>query len=303
MDRLTSMSVFIAVVELGSFSAASEQLQISRASASKHIMALENCLGGRLLNRTTRRVSVTEAGRAYYERCKQILEDVAEAECVVTGFSSEPRGVLRVNAPMSFGTKQLAAIVSDFCRAHPDIEVELSLHDRRVDIVEEGYDLVIRIMQLKESSLIARKLAPCRRVLCASPDYLDAHARPLTPDALNQHNCLHYAYFEGGKNWVLNGPGGEHRIEIRPQLSANNGDALYIAARRGLGIAMLPTFIVGDAIRSGALEVILPAYKPAQINIYAVYASRRHLSAKVRVFIDYAAGKIGDHPEWDAGIA
>ncbi len=302
MDRLTSMSVFVAVVETGNFSAASEHLQISRASTSKHIVALENCLGGRLLNRTTRRVSVTEAGKAYYDRCKQILEDVQEAECVVTGYSSEPRGLLRLNAPMSFGTRQLASIISRFCQAHPDIEVELSLNDRVVDVVEEGYDLVIRISRLKESSLIARKLAPCHQVLCASPGYLNKHGRPQAPGELIQHNCLHYTYFVTGKNWVLNGPDGEHRIATHPQLSANNGDVLYMAARNGLGVTLLPTFIVGDAIRNGELEVILPAYKPAEISIYAVYASKRHLSAKVRALIDFTADQIGPHPQWDVGV-
>jgi len=302
MDRLTSMSIFVTVVELGNFSTASEQLQISRASASKHIMALENCLGGRLLNRTTRRVNVTEAGKAYYDRCKQILEDVQEAECVVTGFSSEPRGLLRLNAPMSFGTRQLAGIISSFCQAYPDIEVELSLNDRVVDVVEEGYDLVIRIARLKESSLIARRLAPCHQVLCASPGYLNKYGRPQVPNELNQHNCLHYAYFGTGKSWTLNGPDGEHRIAIQPQLTANNGDVLHVAARNGLGISLLPTFIVGDAIRSGELEVILPAYKPAEINIYAVYASKRHLSAKVRALIEFTADQISTHPPWDVGI-
>jgi len=161
---------------------------------------------------------------------------------------------------------------------------------------------VIRITQLQESSLIARKLAPCRRVLCASPGYLKIHGQPAQPDELNRHTCLHYAYFEGGKNWVLNGPGGEHRIRIRPQLTANNGDVLYTATRQGLGIALLPTFIVGDAIRAGNLEIILPAYQPAEINIYAMYASRHHLSAKVRAFIDFTTERIGEQPAWDNGL-
>ena len=302
MDRLTSMSVFVTVVDQGSFSAAAEQLQLSRATTSKHIASLENCLGGRLLNRTTRRISLTEAGQAYYERCKQILDDVADAECVVTGFSSQPRGRLRINAPMSFGTRQFADIVAAFCQAHPAIDVELSLNDRFVDVVEEGYDLVIRITQLKASSLIARKLAPCRVVLCASPDYLKTQGRPMAPGDLEQHTCLQYAYSEASKTWVLNGPDGEHRIRIHPKLSADNGDVLCAAARQGLGIALLPTFIVGDAIRAGDLDIILPAYQPPQINIYAVYASRKHLSAKVRAFIDFAVVRIGEKPVWDMGV-
>jgi DNA-binding transcriptional LysR family regulator len=296
------MSVFVTVVAQGSFTAAAEQLQLSRASASKHITALESCLGGRLLNRTTRHISLTEAGQAYYERCKQIIEDVEEAECVVTGFSSEPRGLLRMNAPMSFGTKQFADIVANFCLAHPAIDIELTLTDRFVDVVEEGYDLVIRIAQLKESSLIARKLAPCRRVLCASPNYLKTHGRPTEPSDLKQHTCLHYAYFEDGKNWILNGPDGKHPIRIHPKLSVNNGDALHTAAKHGLGIALLPTFIVGDALRTGELELVLSDYQSTEINIYAMYASRLHLSAKVRTFIDFAVEQIGEQPLWDVGI-
>ncbi len=302
MDRLTSMSIFVAVVEQGNFATAAEQLRVSRASASKHITALENCLGGRLLNRTTRRVSLTEAGTAYYERCKQILEDVQEAECVVTGFTSEPRGLLRINAPMSFGTKQLAGIVTGFCQTHPAVDVELTLNDRLVDVVEEGYDLAIRIAQLKESSLIARKLAPCRRVLCASPEYLDAHGRPQEPNQLNEHTCLHYSYFEGGSYWTLKGTDDEHRIRIHSKLTANNGDVLYAAAREGLGITLAPTFIVGDAIRTGELDIVLPDYRPTDLGIYAVYASKRHLSAKVRAFIDFAAEQIGERPAWDREI-
>jgi len=296
------MSVFVAVVERGNFTAAAEQLRLSRASTSKHITALESCLGGRLLNRTTRRISLTEAGQAYYERCKRILDDVAEAECVVTGFSSEPRGRLRLNVPMSFGIQQMAALVAQFCQAHPNINVELTLNDRFVDLVDEGYDLAIRITQLKESRLIARHLAPCRRVLCASPDYLAKQGRPLAPADLAHHACLHYAYFESGKTWLLHGPDGDHAVKIRTPFIANNGEALEAAARQGLGIVLSPTFIVGDALRAGALERVLPDYRPADVGIYAVYASRQHLSGKVRSFIDFAAAHIGAEPVWDRHI-
>jgi len=300
MDRLISMSVFAAVVEHENFTAAAEHLKISRASASKHISALEDSLGGRLLNRTTRHISLTEAGKAYYQRCKKILEDVEEAECVVTGFSAEPRGLLRINAPMSFGIRQLGGIVSRFCQALPAIQVELSLNDRFVDIVEEGYDLVIRIARLADSSMVARKLAPCFRVLCASPSYLATQGYPSNPEELSQHSCLHYTYLESDKHWVLNAPDGtEHRVVIQPPLVANNGDALCSAAIEGLGIVMLPTFIVGDAIRAGELEIILPDYRPPDINLYSVYPSSRHLSAKVRAFIDFAIKEIGEQPSWD----
>lgn len=303
MDRLTSMSVFTSVVEHENFTAAAEHLNMSRASASKHISALEDCLGGRLLNRTTRRISLTEAGKAYYERCKQILDDVEEAECVVTGFSSEPRGQLRINAPMSFGTRQLGGIVSRFCQAQPAIHIDLSLNDRFVDVVEEGYDLVIRIGQLEDSSLVARKLAPCHRILCASPDYLAAHGYPSSPEALSQHNCLHYSLLESDKHWILNAPDGtEHPVTIQPSLVANNGDVLCNAAIDGLGIVMQPTFIVGDAIRAGKLEIILPDYRPKVIGLYAIYPSNRHLSAKVRAFIDFVVEEISEQPVWDRDL-
>lgn len=300
MDRLTSMSVFAAVVEHENFTAAAEHLNMSRASASKYVSDLEDSLGGRLLNRTTRRISLTEAGKAYYERCKQILEDIGEAECVVTGFSSEPRGLLRINAPMSFGIRQLGGIISRFCQALPAIRIDLSLNDRFVDVVEEGYDLVIRIGQLEDSSLVARKLAPCHRVLCASSDYLAAYNYPSSPEALTQHNCLHYSHLESDKHWILEAPDGtEHRVTIQPSLVANNGDVLCSAAIEGLGIVMQPTFIVGDAIRAGKLEIILPNYRPQEIGLFAIYPSNRHLSAKVRTFIDFVAEEISEQPVWD----
>lgn len=302
MDRLTSMSVFVSVVDTGSFTTASERLAISRASASKHISELETALGGRLLNRTTRQLSLTEAGQAYYERCKQILEDVGDAACVVSGLSSEPRGVLRINAPMSFGLNQFNGIINRFCQVYPDIAVDLSLNDRLIDVVDEGFDLVIRIARLEDSTLVARKLANCRRVIVASPAYLQEHGTPARPEDLNQHHCLHYSYFETGREWLLKGPTGYHRITTHGPLTINNGDAICRSTIEGMGIALLPTFIVSDALRSGKLKTILCDYKPPDVTAYAVYPSNRQLPNKVRSFIDFAIGEIGETPPWDIGL-
>lgn len=287
MDRLTSMQAFVAVVESGGFTAAAERLPISRAGVSKHISTLETRLGVRLLNRTTRQISLTEAGQAYYERCVQILEDIADSECVVTGLTSEPHGSLRINAPMSFGRQHLAPLLSRFRVRFPQVDIDLDLNDRFVDVVEEGYDIVIRIARLKDSSLIARRIAPCKHVLCASPGYLEKQGIPTSPAQLAEHSCLHYRHLEAGREWVLQGPDGEHRIPIKGPLTANNGDVICTAACDGMGIALLPTFIIAEPIKSGRLQLVLPDYCPTEIHIHAVYPSKRFMSIKVRSFIDF----------------
>jgi DNA-binding transcriptional LysR family regulator len=302
MDLLTGMRIFIHVVEANSFTAASNKLGLSRAAVSKHIVQLESHLGGRLLNRTTRRVSVTEAGQAYFERCKQILEDVADAECVVSGLSKEPRGTLRLNVPMTFGTTQIAPLLQRFNAAHPNVEIELSLNDRLIDVVDEGYDLVIRIAELQDSNLIARRLATSRHVICASPAYLERHGRPATPADLATHACLRYSYTQHSSEWLLHGADGEQRVRISGPLLTNNGGAICTAAENGLGITMLPTFIAGQALRKGKLERVLTDYGCPQLGIYAVYPSNRHLSAKVRSFIDFLVTEFSDPPRWDKAL-
>ena len=302
MDQLAGMRVFTHVVEANGFTAASSRLGLSRAAVSKHIAQLESHLGGRLLNRTTRRVSLTEIGQIYYDRCKQILEDVSDAKCIVSGLNSEPRGSLRLNAPMSFGITQLAPLLNRFCQQHAQVEIDLSLNDRVIDVVEEGYDLVLRIARLKDSNLIARKLAPSRHVICAAPDYLERKGRPKTPADLSKHACLRYSYTKHSHEWLVTGRSGEQRVRIDGPLITNNGEAICSAAVNGLGITYMPTFIAGDAIRSGALEVILPDYPCIELGIYAIYPSNRHLSAKVRTFIDFLLEEISDPPGWDRGI-
>ena len=302
VDLLTSMHIFTHVVEANGFTAASTRLGLSRAAVSKHIAQLETHLGGQLLQRTTRRVSLTDVGQSYYERCKQILEDVADAECLVTGLNTEPRGSLRLNVPMSFGIKQIAPLLNRLTTQYPQLSIDLSLSDRLVDIVEEGYDLVIRIATLKESNLIARRLALCRHIICAAPGYLDQHGRPVSTEDLARHSCLRYAYTKNSNEWRVFKNRVEHRVRIKGPLLVNNGEALCAAAEHGAGITLLPTFIAGESIRKGKLEVVLPDYDCPELGIYAVYSSRRHQSAKVRALIDFLASEISDPPCWDEGL-
>jgi DNA-binding transcriptional LysR family regulator len=302
VDLLASMHIFTHVAEASGFTAASARLGLSRAAVSKHIAQLEAHLGGQLLQRTTRRVSLTEIGQAYYQRCKQILEDIDDAECLVTGLNSEPRGTLRLNVPMTFGIKQIAPLMNRLITQFPQLSIDLSLNDRLVDVVDEGYDLVIRIAALKESNLIARRLAPSRHILCAAPGYLDQHGRPENADDLTRHPCLRYTYTSNSNEWRLLKDRVEHRVRIKGPLLVNNGDALCTAAEHGAGITLLPTFIAGDSIRNGKLEVVLPDYDCPELGIFAVYSSRRHQSAKVRALIDFLASEISDPPGWDEGI-
>lgn len=299
MDRLTSMEIFVEVVETGGFTAASEKTGLSRALVSKHVMQLEDHLGARLLNRTTRRVSLTETGRVYYERCKSILADIAEADTCAGEITAEARGKLNVNAPMSFGVLHLGPAIAAYCKQHPLVQVSLDLNDRLVDVVAEGFDVVIRIAQLEDSSLIARKVAPCRRVLCASPEYLNQHGVPKVPQDLAIHRCLLYTNMPSSDNWALTGPMGIETVKVNGPMCANNGEILKSAAVEGLGIALEPTFIVGPDIRAGRLRVVLPDYCPPEIAIHAVYPSRRYLSAKVRTFVDFLSGYFGDQSYWD----
>ncbi|KJS38688.1 MAG: LysR family transcriptional regulator [Rhodospirillaceae bacterium BRH_c57] len=300
MDKLTAMSVFTRVVERGSFTAAAEELRLSRAMTSKHVQDLEAHLGVGLLNRTTRRVSLTEEGRLYHALCVQILADITEAEQSVAERQAEPQGTLRLNTAVSFGTHHIAPAIVDFTTLHPRVRVDMTLVDRVVDLVDEGYDLAIRIGTLASSSLIARRLAPCRLVVCASPEYLARSGRPAHPADLADHNCLGYTYGALTDTWRFIGPGGEVAVPISGNLQINNGDALRSAALRGHGVVLLPTFIIGPDLKAGTLERVLPDYAPPDMGIHAVYPPGRHLPAKVRSFIDFLAQRFGDHPEWDA---
>ncbi len=301
MDRLQSMEAFVKVVEQGSFARAAGVLGMSRAMVSKHVAALENHLGVRLLHRTTRRLNLTEVGRAYFDRSREILAQLAEAEETASALQSAPRGTLRVNCSTGFGVRYLAPALAAFQTQYPELQVDLNLSDRLVDIVEDGFDLVIRIGNLQDSSLIARRLAPSRLVLCASPAYLAARGTPAHPDELPAHNFLSYAYASTRDDVTLIAADGRRvTTHLSGNLMANNGDALLAAALAGQGIIVLPTFFVGTEIADGALKVLMPDWQLPQLTIHAVYPVNRHLAAKVRLFVDFLAERFRGEPPWDA---
>lgn len=299
MDRLAAMQAFAAVVEQGGFTAAAEALRQSRAMVSKHVQDLEAHLGARLLNRTTRRVSLTEAGQVFFERTARLLAELEETEATVGALQATPRGRLRINTALTFGVLHLSPAVAEYMTAYPEVSVELTLNDRFIDLVEEGYDLAIRIARLADSNLIARRLAPCRTVVCAAPEYLKRHGCPRQPQDLASHNCLGYSYAQPRDEWTFDGPGGSVSVRVRGTLESNNGDALRAAGLLGLGIIRTPTFIVGTELRNGALVPLMPEYRIAEIGIHAVYPHSRHLSAKVRSFIDFLLPRYGEYPPWD----
>ncbi len=289
MDKLAAMKLYCQIVEAGQLSIAADQLNLSKGAVSKQLAKLEAHLGGRLLNRTTRRITTTEVGVAFYEKAKLILESVDEAECAVTGLTAEPRGTLKINAPMSFGIEHLANLLAKYQHKYPKVKINITLNDRQVDLVEEGYDLALRITTLKDSSLIARRLAPCHIVLCASPAYIEKYGEPKTPDDLKNHQCLMYAYGDSAKYWTLEDAAGKsHQVSVKSSFYANNGNLICDAIVHGMGIAPLPTFIIGDAIREGKAKVILKDWRPKTQDISLIYPSSKHLSAKVRAFVDMA---------------
>lgn len=299
MDRLNSMTIFVQVVEKEGFTAASEKLGLSRAQISKSVMQLEKHLGARLLNRTTRRVSLTETGRIYYERCKLILNDIEEMEGVAGEQTSSPHGTLTLSAPTSFGILQLQKAIPEYIKRYPNVKISLSLADRFIDVVSEGFDVGIRIAKLEDSSLIARKIAPCKQVLCASPEYLNKKGTPKVPIDLALHPCLVYSNDLKPDTWILHGPDGIESIKVSGPVCADNGDILKEAAVAGLGVTLLPTFIVGAEIKAGSLQHILSDYYPPEISVYAVFPSHRYLSVKVRTFVDFLSEYFGDEPDWD----
>lgn len=286
------------VVETGSFSAASERMGLSRAAASKYVSQLEELLGGRLLNRTTRHVSTTESGRLYFERCKDILHNLEEADGMVSGLSGHPRGTLRISCPTFFASKHLLPLVSDFNKLYPDVKFELMCSERIVDLVDEGYDLAIRITDTPDPELIARKLASCRHVLVASPAYLATNPPPRVPEDLQHHACIAYALALGCV-WPFIREGDDYSVNVTPLVNTNNPDMLLEAAINGMGVAYMPTFLASEAVRNGTLQMVLEDYQAIEPDIYVVYASRHHLPAKIRVFIDYIKDRIIDPPYWD----
>lgn len=287
MDLLSSMKMFVAVVDGKSFASAAANLDVSRAMVSKQVQKLEEHLGTRLMNRTTRRLSITETGRAFYERSVQILGDVDEAEQIAGQMTRMPQGVLRITIPLSYGQHRLAAILGAYTQAYPLVQLDIALSDRKADLVEEGFDVAIRIGALPQSDLIARKLGVVRSIVCASPAYLARHGTPHSPAELGAHACLGYSLTGSGADWRLEGPGGAVVIPITGPIKADNGDIITLAAVAGAGIAFQPHFIVETELAAGRLLHLLPEWQSAEMGVYAVYPSRKHLSAKVRTFVDF----------------
>ena len=285
MDKLESMRAFVEVVNQSGFAAAGRQMGLSRSVVNKLVAQLESELDVQLLQRTTRRVSPTDTGRAYYERCVDILAEVSAAERAVTQLQVEPKGTLRINAPMSFGTMHLAKAIAHFMKRYPNIQVQLTLNDRFIDLIEEGFDVTLRIAELTEDEpLITQAIAPIDRIICAAPSYLETNGTPTDPSELRHHDCLKYGHFATKNYWQLTDQNGKQtNVRLRCKGYANNGEVLREEAIAGVGIALLPTFIVGQAVQSGQLVQILSDYCPPPLTAYLTYAASRHLSTKIQV--------------------
>jgi DNA-binding transcriptional LysR family regulator len=302
MDPLDGIAAFARVVDSGSFSAAARHLKISKSAVSAHVQRLEERLGIRLLNRTTRRLSMTEAGAAYYRHCARILAEAEAAEQAASALQREPRGTLRISAPDSFGWMHVAPVVPDFLRRYPELSVDIALSPVHVSLVDEGLDLAIRIGVLEDLPLVVRKLAPSRLIACATPAYLNEHGVPREPGELAKHNCLCTTLLPWGDEWRLVGKRGEVRVAVGGSFRSNNAEMLRAAALDGIGIAVLPTWAVAEPLRTGALRRVLDAWEPPASTIYAVYPGNRLMSMKVRAFVDHLARCIGRTPYWDEGL-
>jgi DNA-binding transcriptional LysR family regulator len=300
MDRLTEMEAFVRVVDLGGFTDAARKMGLSKSAVSKHVSALEARLGARLLNRTTRRVNPTEIGMAYYDRAARVISEAGEADAMAASMQGTPRGELRISAPLSFGIRHLAPAVTAFLNAYPEVAARVSLDDRFVELVAEGYDMAVRVGALPDSSLMAKKLAETNLRLVASPAYLARKGTPRAVDELASHDLLHYSNLSTGMGWRLRSPSGEERlVRAVGRLTVNNGDALMRAACEGLGIVLSPAFICAEAVASGALVEVLPECRPAPLGIWAVYPAGRFPQPKLRVFVDFLTERFkGAGPDW-----
>lgn len=302
LDRVTGMQVFSRVAALGSLSGAARALGMSQTMATKHMAALEDRLGVKLLHRTTRSMTLTEAGRNYLDAIERILAEIEQADSAATAETVQVRGVLRLNMPVSFGIREIAPMLPEFSGRHPDLSIELGLNDRHVDLIEEGWDLVVRIARLKDSTMMARRLAACKTVVCAAPSYLAAHGVPRSVKDLETHNCLGYTLSRsvGPGQWLF-GRNGKERVAVGGTLRANNGDALVAAAIAGQGITYQPTFLVSREIVAGQLVPIGLDHEPVELDgVFAAYPSDRSPPAKVRATIDFLAEKWAGTPPWDA---
>lgn len=300
MDMPGAMIVFAQVVDSRSFSAAAARLGLSKSAVSKQIAKLEDRLGARLLNRTTRTLSPTDAGQDFYERCIRVAREVEEAERAITHLSAEPRGLLRLNAPASFGREYLAPLVPEILARWPELRIEALFEDRFVDVVAEGFDLVIRITRLQDSSLVARRIASCRRLVCAAPSYLERRGVPRTPAELLQHDCILYSYATDQNEWEFVGPDGRlETVRVDGRLRANNAEVTLAALRAGAGLALSPDFIVGPDIAAGRLVPLLTGYENPFGAIYAVWPHNRNLAPKVRAVVDFLVERFAAEPIWE----
>lgn len=289
MDRFLEMQTFSAVVDAGSFIKAAETLGFSKAAVSRYVGELEARLGVRLLHRTTRRLSLTEEGEVFYARCRELLSGVEEAEAELSTRSGAARGLLRVNAPVTFGILHLAPLWSAFRELYPQVRLDLTLTDRVVDLIEEGYDVAIRIAALPSSTLISKRLAGTRMVLCASPAYLKAHGTPRHPADLATHTVIAYSYWSTGDEWQFDGPEGRVGVQVNPYMHTNSGDTCRAMALAHQGVVLQPTFLVGDDLAAGTLVELMPEFRSMALDIYAIYPTRKHVAPKVRALIDFLA--------------
>jgi DNA-binding transcriptional LysR family regulator len=300
--RFDTILAFVRVAETGSFSEAARRLGLSKSMISRQVSSLEADLGVRLLHRTTRSLSPTEAGRGYLERCQRILADLDEANLLVSHLQAVPRGRLRVSAPLSFGIGHLTACLPEFLDRYPEIELDMGFTDRHVDLVEEGWDVAVRIGRLVDSSLIVRRLAPIRRLAAASPGYLARRGTPTHPEDLTGHDCLTHGNMVHSEWRFIDSDGRPMQVEVKGRFHADNGDVLRALALAGQGIVLLPSFFIGDDIREGRLVPLLESCIPLDASLNAVYPHGRHLSPKVRAFVDHLAATFGPEPYWDKGL-
>lgn len=298
MDRLTAMQVFSEVAQRGSFTAAADHLGMTRVMVTRYVTQLEKWLGGRLLQRSTRRISLTAAGESCLAQCRQMLDLSAEMQDRSGQHDQAPKGQLRITASMSFGVAHLAAAVSDYLRQYPAVSVDMLMVDRAINLIEDRVDLAIRISGELDPNLVARRIAPCRSVICAAPDYIARHGLPQTPAELARHNCLTYSNFGKGE-WRFSRDGEDSAVPIAGNLSANEATVLTQAALAGTGIALQPTYLAGPLIRSGQLVHLLPEWQPPELTIWGVYLTRRHVPASLRTLLDFLVARFGQNPAWE----
>lgn len=302
MDRLECDRMFIAVMETGGFASAAQRLRASSGQATKLISRLETYLGVRLLNRTTRSVSPTEAGRAYYERLRPLIDELDTLDLDIRNISQFPRGKLRLTAPLTFGVLELVPALNAFAATYPEIELDVSFSDRAVDLLEEGLDMAVRVGRPEDSSLIIRRLCVVRIVVVAATSYVERHGLPRTPEELASHICIIDTNFRDPQRWpFVDKAGKERSVSVQGRLRYSNAEACLMAAEAGLGLACLPAFVTGDAIRTGRVVRVLEGFEPAPYDVHVLYPHNRHLATKVRMLVDTLVERYRGSPHWEAG--